>query len=228
MAKKEWLDKGADGLSFGERLGDLIANKGISQAELAKSTGINQSRLSDYITGKEIDHEKGIREYSTPSCANLITLAKYFAVSTDYLLGIEPIPATDLTTRDIHRKTGLSEENITRLMKKESHQSGLSYADFANMCLDGTYLSRVNFYMLAEAMASRMVYEKSKANSSSDLPLSSDEYIEMVNAMDAADKQAQAVGCKLMSHDESIRFYAREIASDLERYLLGVFNNGND
>ena len=77
-------------------------------------------------------------------------------------------------------------------------------------------------------MASRMVYEKSKANSSSDLPLSADEYIEMVNAMDAADKQAQEVGCKLMSHDESIRFYAREIASDLERYLLGVFNNGND
>ena len=113
-------------------------------------------------------------------------------------------------------------------MKKESHRSGLSYADFANMCLDGTYLSRANFYMLAEAIVSKRVYEKAKADYSSDLPLTPDDYIEIVKAMDAADKQAQEVGCKLMSHDDSIRFYAREIASDLERYLLGVFNNGND
>ena len=77
-------------------------------------------------------------------------------------------------------------------------------------------------------MVSKMEYEKAKANYGSDLPFTPDEYIEIVKAMDAADKQAQEVGCKLMSHDDSIRFYAREIASDLERYLLGVFNNGND
>ena len=217
MAKKEWLDKGADGLSFGERLGDLIANNKTNATALAKEAGLQQSAISDYLNKDR-----------APDCGTIYALARHFHVSADYLLGLEPIPATDLTTRDIHRKTGLSEENISRLIKAENHTSGLSYADFVNMCLDATYLGRANFYMLAEAMASRMVYEKSKANSSSDLPLSSDEYIEMVNAMDAADKQAQAVGCKLMSHDESIRFYAREIASDLERYLLGVFNNGND
>ena len=217
MANKEWIKKGADGLTFGERLEDLIKLNKTTATALAKDTGLAQSAISDYLN-------KG----RAPDCATIYALARHFSVSADYLLGIEPIPATDLTTRDIHRKTGLSEENISRLLKVENHTSGLSYADFVNMCLDATYLGRANFYMLAEAMASRMVYGKSKANSSSDLPLSSDEYIEMVNAMDAADKQAQAVGCKLMSHDESIRFYAREIASDLERYLLGVFNNGND
>ena len=217
MANKEWIKKGADGLTFGERLEDLIKLNKTTATALAKDTGLAQSAISDYLN-------KG----RAPDCATIYALARHFSVSADYLLGIEPIPATDLTTRDIHRKTGLSEENISRLLKAENHTSSLSYADFVNMCLDATYLGRANFYMLAEAMASRMVYEKSKANSSSDLPLSSDEYIEMVNAMDAADKQAQAVGCKLMSHDESIRFYAREIASDLERYLLGVFNNGND
>ena len=138
------------------------------------------------------------------------------------------IPATDLTTRDIHRKTGLSEENISRLLKGDNNTSGLSYADFVNMCLDATYLGRANFYMLAQAKASKMEYENAKADISSDIPFSKDEFIEKVKAMDAADKQAQAVGCKIMSHDASIRFYAREIASDLERYLLGVFNNGND
>ena len=216
MANKEWLKKGADGLTFGERLEDLIKLNKTTATALAKDTGLSQSAISDYLNKNR-----------APDCATIYALARHFHVSADYLLGLEPIPATDLTTRDIHRKTGLSEENISRLLKAENHASGLSYADFVNMCLDATYLGRVNFYMLAETMASRMVYEKSKANSSSDFPLSSDEYIKMVNAMDAADKQAQAVGCKLMSHDESIRFYAREIASDLERYLLGVFNNGN-
>lgn len=216
MANKEWIKKGADGLTFGERLEDLIKLNKTTATALAKDTGLSQSAISDYLNKNR-----------APDCATIYALARHFHVSADYLLGLEPIPATDLTTRDIHRKTGLSEENISRLLKAENHASGLSYADFVNMCLDATYLGRVNFYMLAETMASRMVYEKSKANSSSDFPLSSDEYIKMVNAMDAADKQAQAVGCKLMSHDESIRFYAREIASDLERYLLGVFNNGN-
>ena len=217
MANKEWIKKGADGLTFGERLEDLIKLNKTTATALAKDTRLSQSAISDYLNKDR-----------APDCATIYALARHFHVSAGYLLGLEPIPTTDLTTRDIHRKTGLSEENISRLLKAENHTSGLSYADFVNMCLDATYLGRANFYMLAEAMASRMVYEKSKANSSSDLPLSSDEYIEMVNAMDAADKQAQAVGCKLMSHDESIRFYARDIASDLERYLLGVFNNGND
>lgn len=217
MANKEWIKKGADGLTFGERLEDLIKLNKTTATALAKDTRLSQSAISDYLNKDR-----------APDCATIYALARHFHVSADYLLGLEPIPAADLTTKDIHRKTGLSEENISRLLKAENHTSGLSYANFVNMCLDATYLGRANFYMLAEAMASRMVYEKSKANSGSDLPLSSDEYIEMVNAMDAADKQAQAVGCKLMSHDESIRFYAREIASDLERYLLGVFNNGND
>lgn len=217
MANKEWIKKGADGLTFGERLEDLIKLNKTTATALAKDTGLSQSAISDYLN-------KG----RSPDCATLYALARHFHVSADYLLGLEPIPATDLTTRDIHRKTGLSEENISRLLKAENRASGLSYADFVNMCLDATYLGRANFYMLAEAMISRMVYEKSKANSDSDLPLSPDECVEMFKAMDAANKQAQAVGCKLMSHDESIRFYAREIASDLERYLLGVFNNGND
>lgn len=217
MANKEWIKKGADGLTFGERLEDLIKLNKTTATALAKDTGLSQSAISDYLNKDR-----------APDCATIYELARHFHVSADYLLGLEPIPATDLTTKDIHRKTGLSEENISRLLKAENRTSGLSYADFVNMCLDATYLGRANFYMLAQAKASKMEYENAKADISSDIPFSKDEFIEKVKAMDAADKQAQAVGCKIMSHDASIRFYAREIASDLERYLLGVFNNGND
>lgn len=217
MANKEWIKKGADGLTFGERLEDLIKLNKTTATALAKDTGLSQSAISDYLNKDR-----------APDCATIYALARHFHVSADYLLGLEPIPATDLTTKDIHRKTGLSEENISRLLKRDNNTSGLSYADFVNMCLDATYLGRANFYMLAQAKASKMEYENAKADISSDIPFSKDEFIEMMNAMNAADKQAQKVGCKLMSHDASIRFYAREIASDLERYLLGVFNNGND
>ena len=217
MANKEWIKKGADGLTFGERLEDLIKLNNTTATALAKDTGLSQSAISDYLNKDR-----------APDCATIYALARHLHVSADYLLGLEPIPATDLTTRDIHRKTGLSEENISRLFKGDNNTSGLSYADFVNMCLDATYLGRANFYMLAQAKASKMEYENAKADISSDIPFSKDEFIEKVKAMDAADKQAQAVGCKIMSHDASIRFYAREIASDLERYLLGVFNNGND
>lgn len=217
MANKEWLKKGADGLSFGERLGDLIANNKTTATALAKDTGLSQSAISDYLNKER-----------APDCATVYALARHFSVSADYLLGIEPIPATDLTVRDIHRKTGLSEENVNRLMEMNSYISGLSYADFVNMCLDSTYLSRVNVILLAQAKASQMEYEKAKADSNSSIPLSKDECIEKLKTIAAVETQAQEIGCKLMSHDDSIKFYAREIANDLERYLLGVFSNGND
>lgn len=217
MANKEWLKRGADGLSFGERLGDLIANNKTTATALAKDTGLSQSAISDYLNKDR-----------APDCATVYALARHFSVSADYLLGIDPIPAADHAVRDIHRKTGLSEENINRLIDTEILTAGLSYADFVNMCLDSTYRSRVNFMLLAQAKASQMEYEKAKADSDSSIPLSRDECIEQLKAISAAATQAQDLGCKLMSHEDSIKFYAREIASDLERYLLGVFNNGND
>lgn len=217
MANKKWLKKGADGLSFGERLGDLIANNKTTATALSKDTGLSQSAISDYLNKDR-----------APDCATIYALARHFHVSADYLLGLEPIPATDLTVRDINRKTGLSEENVNRLMEMENHTSGLSYADFVNMCMDVTYLGRANFYMLAQAKASQMEYEKAKADSSSSIPPSKDVCIEKLKTIAAVETQAQEIGCKLMSHDDSIKFYAREIANDLERYLLGVFRNGND
>lgn len=84
MAKKDWIGTGADKLTFGERLGDLIDSRGINQSQLAEETGVNQSALSDYINKNK-----------APTCATIIALAQYFSVSTDYLLGLtgDPAPA---------------------------------------------------------------------------------------------------------------------------------------
>lgn len=211
MANKEWIKKGADGLSFGERLGDLIANNKTNATALAKEAGLQQSAISDYLNKDR-----------APDCGTIYALARHFHVSADYLLGLEPIPTTDLTTKDIHRKTGLSEENISRLLKAENHTSGLSYADFVNMCLDVAHIVRGDFYLLTLAFKEKMEYEEKQK----DAPALSIE--EIWESFEQAETMAKKRGYALLDYTGTIEFYARNIANALEKYLLGVFNHGND
>lgn len=62
---------------FAERLKELRIEKGITQDKLAEETGLSQAALANWENGKR-----------SPSAGAIITLAKYFNVSTDYLLGI--------------------------------------------------------------------------------------------------------------------------------------------
>jgi transcriptional regulator with XRE-family HTH domain len=59
-----------------DRLIKLRENEGISQEELGRRTGLSRGMISNY--------ERGFRN---PELKNLIILADYFDVSTDYLLG---------------------------------------------------------------------------------------------------------------------------------------------
>lgn len=104
MAKKDWIGTGADRLTFGERLGDLIDSRGITQSQLAEQTGVNQSALSDYINKNK-----------APTCATIIALAQYFSVSTDYLLGLTAIKTASTDTQAIVSATGISEDNVRYL-----------------------------------------------------------------------------------------------------------------
>lgn len=63
---------------FGERVEELLKEKGITKYRLAQETGISKSILSDYCKGKV-----------QPTADIIIVMAKYFDVTSDYLLGIE-------------------------------------------------------------------------------------------------------------------------------------------
>lgn len=63
---------------FIERLKSLRIEQGVSQAKLAKETGLSQSAIAYWETGKRI-----------PNAQAIVILARYFDVSTDYLLGEE-------------------------------------------------------------------------------------------------------------------------------------------
>ncbi len=61
---------------FVERLKDLRIECGLSQQQLADETKLSRSAISYW--------ERGIK---IPSAQAIITLARYFGVTTDYLLG---------------------------------------------------------------------------------------------------------------------------------------------
>ncbi len=65
---------------FIKRLKKLRAEKGLTQVQLSKATGISTTALSYW--------ENGIR---IPNALAIITLAKFFDVTTDYLLGVSDI-----------------------------------------------------------------------------------------------------------------------------------------
>ena len=62
--------------NFAERIKDLRLSRGMSQAALAKIINLKSDSISIYERGKHY-----------PEVRNLIILADYFGVSTDYLLG---------------------------------------------------------------------------------------------------------------------------------------------
>lgn len=76
-----------------ERIKELREARKITQAELARLLGITRNGVNSW--------EQGL---STPSPASIVELARYFKVSTDYILGLEgrtAINVDGLSDRDV-------------------------------------------------------------------------------------------------------------------------------
>jgi len=69
--------------SFGERLRRIREEKRLSQSELAEKSGFQPSAISHFESGRR-----------APSFDNLKKLADALAVTIDFLLGRETVPAT--------------------------------------------------------------------------------------------------------------------------------------
>ena len=62
---------------FAERLLELRKEKGLGQVALAKETGLSKAAIAHWELGHRV-----------PLATYVIILAKYFGVTTDYLLGL--------------------------------------------------------------------------------------------------------------------------------------------
>ncbi|MDE6585194.1 MAG: helix-turn-helix domain-containing protein [Clostridia bacterium] len=63
---------------FSERLKELRNEKDLSQAQLAKATGLSHTAIVYWET-----------EQRVPNANAIIILAEFFGVTTDYLLGVD-------------------------------------------------------------------------------------------------------------------------------------------
>lgn len=66
--------------TFGDRIKELRAEKGLTQKELAKQLSITIPTLSHWECN-----------YQEPSCKDIIRLCNFFGVSSDYLIGYSSI-----------------------------------------------------------------------------------------------------------------------------------------
>jgi transcriptional regulator with XRE-family HTH domain len=65
-------------MEFRNRLKELRVSQGLSQMQLANKVDISQSAIAKWELGK-----------TEPTASAIITLAKFFGETTDYLLGLE-------------------------------------------------------------------------------------------------------------------------------------------
>jgi transcriptional regulator with XRE-family HTH domain len=65
-------------MKFQERLKELRQQHNLSQMQLAVRTGISQSAIAKWESGK-----------TEPTASAIVILAKFFGESSDYLLGLE-------------------------------------------------------------------------------------------------------------------------------------------
>ena len=103
MAKQASKLKGYDNI-FAQRLRALMKERSVTQDILAEKAGCSRQAVSQYMDGS-----------SAPNVDKLLSIAEFFDVSADYLLGRTNAETTDKDLRFICEYTGLSENAISTL-----------------------------------------------------------------------------------------------------------------
>lgn len=93
-----------------EKIKALREARGWSQAELSRRLGITRNGVNSW--------EQGL---SMPSPACLVDLARLFCVSTDYLLGVEPLNTVNVTGLD-ERDVAILAELADRLRQHKADE----------------------------------------------------------------------------------------------------------
>ena len=116
---------------IGERLKQLRIKNGLKQQELADMFGLSSGTISFYES-----------EQRKPDIDFIVAIAKYFDVSTDYLLGLTN--AIDKENIDISNVTGLNDFSLTILEQslKETNNAAAEVID--TVICGGDFLRLVN------------------------------------------------------------------------------------
>lgn len=117
---------------IGQRINSALAKKDLKQKDLAQHLGVTDNTVSYFCSGNR-----------TPNTSQIIEIAKFLEVSTDYLLGLAQEPTTDKDFNYVCEYTGLSSEAVIALIDMREHRETRAFSDLLS-CL----LSHPNFMYL--------------------------------------------------------------------------------
>lgn len=101
---------------IGSRIKSALAMNNTFQRELAKQLNVQENIVSYWCKGNR-----------TPNASQIIQIANYLNVSTDYLLGVTDVTTTDKDLQFVCDYTGLKEETIKQLsFEQNKHKNNLS------------------------------------------------------------------------------------------------------
>ena len=134
---------------IGKRLKELRTTEGLTQQELAKILNVSSMSISFYEN-----------EQRKPDSDFIISVSKYFGVSTDYLLGL--INAKDKENIDISKVTGLNDFSLT-ILEKSSKEKNNTAAEIIN-----TIVGMRSFKMLVNLINDKDIKEVQEENEKRD------------------------------------------------------------
>lgn len=131
------------GKAFPSVLRSLMERDGTTQQKLATQLGKTRQSISCYCDGS-----------SSPDWETIVEIAKYFSVSTDYLLGCTDVKSTELDIQTMCGYTGLSEEAISNLHIESKDAEAISGL---NSLLSSNFddLHRLNWFIYRALSAYR-------------------------------------------------------------------------
>lgn len=121
---------------FPVRLSKFMKEKNITQTELAKNINVTRQAISLYANGQ-----------STPDINILCKIAKYFKVSSDYLLGLSDSKSSNINDREVCSTLGLTDESIETLKALKNDKHPLSTENYLRAINDFISYSYIDGFL---------------------------------------------------------------------------------
>lgn len=92
---------------FKDRLEILLNSRGINRQTLANSIDLSPAALSRYVN-----------EFRQPDTTSVIKIAKYFGVTTDWLLGVTDVPYDTETKKvaELYNRALETDKNVIKMI----------------------------------------------------------------------------------------------------------------
>lgn len=125
--------------TIGNRINTLLAEQGVKQKELAQHLQVPDNTISYFVKGTRI-----------PNTTQIIKIAQFFGVSSDYLLGLSNAESTNKDIQFISKYTNLSDKAIVTLNRykaESNHQTPPNNTQIINHLLECDALFVIGLYI---------------------------------------------------------------------------------